>query len=328
MITEIKEWLHIKKDGKWNVWKILLIILGVVLFANIINIDTNSYEKYDLKGLTIKEACVKARGAGWEVDEIRHIENYSDKTDCYNDSVVVTNYSYVGYTKEVDIYFGEEKSEESKKAECEATGKWYRDRQCKSEEEWREEYKWREAHSACKKYGNNGYAKTLTDCYVGDTYMGPVGGSPASSTSSGSSGNSSSSSESSNLATSSSSSSSSGSSSPSGSSSSSSQQYIFKNIKEGESCPSNAKFCHIPGNSTGYADYGWGTMRGKIINNSGKNYSYLQITADVYSSAGSKIGDCWGNTSGLAAGGTWEYEAYCDGWGHGVSLKNGDISGW
>lgn len=134
--------------------------------------------------------------------------------------------------------------------------------------------------------------------------------------------------QSNNSTNSSSSSSGSNSSSGNSSSSNSSQRYLLKTINEGETCPSNVKFCHISGNSTGSPKYGWGTMRGKIINNSGKNYSYLQITADVYNSAGSKIGDCWGNTSGLEAGATWEFEAYCSGWDYGVSLKNADISGW
>lgn len=132
--------------------------------------------------------------------------------------------------------------------------------------------------------------------------------------------------------TSSNTSSSSGSASSSSSSSNtnidSTKSYILATIKEGEKCPSNVKFCNIAGKSEGYPAYNYGLMRGKLINNSGKNYSYLQITADIYNSAGSKIGSCWGNISGLKAGETWEYEAYCDAWASGASIRNGDVSGW
>ena len=124
-------------------------------------------------------------------------------------------------------------------------------------------------------------------------------------------------------------SSSSGSSSPSSSSSSSSsQQYLLKTINEGESCPSNAKFCNIAGESSGYTKYGYGYMRGKLINNTGKNYSYVQITAEIYNSSGAKIGDCLDNTSGLSAGGVWAYEAYCTSWASGATIKNGSVSAW
>ncbi|MBQ3280608.1 PASTA domain-containing protein [Candidatus Saccharibacteria bacterium] len=141
----------------------------------IMNVAKPSYEEYDLKGLTVKEACEKARGAGWEVSRVISVED-DDKTDCYNTSIIVTDYSYYEYNHSMTIYFGEKKTEEQKKAECEASGKWYRDSSCKSEEEWENDYAWENAHAACKKYGSSGYAKTLTDCYVGSEYKGPVDG--------------------------------------------------------------------------------------------------------------------------------------------------------
>lgn len=160
-----------------------IIVLFVVLFTIIFNINNAGknvvLEEYDIKGLTVKEACEKVRGAGWTVDGVRHIEDYSNKTDCYNESIMVTDYYYWDYDNSVTIYFGEKKTEEEKKNECEAKGYWYRDSQCKSQEEWENDYKWKDAHSACKKYGANAYAKTLTDCYVGSDYMGTVDGQPA-----------------------------------------------------------------------------------------------------------------------------------------------------
>ena len=162
---------------------LILVIASVVL---IVNGNKKSYEQYDLKGLTVKEACEKARGAGWEVSGAIAREG-SDKTDCYNTSIIVTDYSYYEYNHTATIYFGEKKTEEEKKSECEASGKWYRDGQCKTEEEWENDYAWKNAHAACKKYGANAYAKTLTDCYVGNDYQGPVDGQPTDNSSSSSS---------------------------------------------------------------------------------------------------------------------------------------------
>lgn len=162
---------------------LLVVIVSVIL---IVNGNKKSYEQYDLKGLTVKEACEKARGAGWEVSRVIAREG-SDKTDCYNTSIIVTDYSYYEYNHTATIYFGEKKTEEEKKSECESSGKWYRDGQCKTEEEWENDYAWKNAHAACKKYGANAYAKTLTDCYVGNDYQGPVDGQPADNSSSSSS---------------------------------------------------------------------------------------------------------------------------------------------
>lgn len=151
-------------------------IAVIALVIIVVNASKPSYEEYDLKGLTIKEACEKARSAGWEVDRVIAREG-SDKTDCFNTDLTVSYYDYYDYDKSVTIYFGEKKTDEEKQAECEASGKWYRDGQCKSQEEWENDYKWKEAHAACKKYGPNAYAKTLTDCYLGNDYQGPVNGS-------------------------------------------------------------------------------------------------------------------------------------------------------
>lgn len=159
---------------------VLVVIVAAIL---IINGNKKSYEQYDLKGLTIKDACEKARGAGWKVDGVYAIEG-DDKTDCYNTSITVTDYDYYEYNHSATIYFGKKKTEEEKKAECEASGKWYRDGNCKSEEEWENDYAWKNAHAACKKYGASAYAKTLTDCYLGSEYQGPVDGQPAESSSS------------------------------------------------------------------------------------------------------------------------------------------------
>lgn len=97
------------------------------------------------------------------------------------------NYRYKFDNGKVVCYA--EKTQEEKKAECEAEGKWYRDGLCKSQEEWELHYKWQDAHAACKKYGSNGYAKTLDDCYVGSDYMGPVNENTTTNESNNNSGN-------------------------------------------------------------------------------------------------------------------------------------------
>lgn len=169
-----------RTNNKKNKFVIIGLIVIVAVVAIIIAVNHKSYEEYDLKGLTIKEACEKARGAGWEVNSVTSREG-NDKTDCYNDTLTVTYYEYkdwsnIGEGHKVYIYFGEKKTEEEKQAECEASGKWYRNSQCKTQEEWENDYAWSNAHAACKKYGSSGYAKTLTDCYVGSEYKGPVSG--------------------------------------------------------------------------------------------------------------------------------------------------------
>ena len=102
--------------------------------------------------------------------------------------------------------------------------------------------------------------------------------------------------------------------------------YIYKTINEGENCPSNAEYCYIDGQSSGNTKYGYGYARGKIINNTGKKLSYIQVSLGVYDSSGAKVGDCWDNLSGLNEGGVWAFEAYCTAWPSGVTLKDLDIS--
>lgn len=164
---------------KWQFWAICggAIVLVIAAISVLGNLSKKTYEEYDVKGLTVKEACEKVRGAGWEVYSISKAD-YSDKTDCYNEKETISNYDYYKSQGKVYLYYGEKKTEEQKKSECEASGKWYRNSQCKTQEEWENDYKWQEAHSACKKYGANAYAKTLTDCYVGSDYKGKVSEEP------------------------------------------------------------------------------------------------------------------------------------------------------
>ncbi|MBQ8985169.1 hypothetical protein IJ076_01235 [Candidatus Saccharibacteria bacterium] len=92
------------------------VVAVIVIIVVVMNITKPSFEEYDLKGLTIKEACEKARKAGWRVSSVTS-RDYSDKTDCYNTDKTVTDYDYFNFNKTVDIYFGEKKEQPKEEPE-------------------------------------------------------------------------------------------------------------------------------------------------------------------------------------------------------------------
>jgi hypothetical protein len=51
------------------------------------------------------------------------------------------------------------------------------------------------------------------------------------------------------------------------------------------------------------------TIEGEAINASDRDYSYVQLGFGLYDSTGAKVGDALANTSGLAAGQRWRFEA-------------------
>lgn len=51
------------------------------------------------------------------------------------------------------------------------------------------------------------------------------------------------------------------------------------------------------------------TIEGEVINASDRDYSYVQLGFGLYDSTGAKVGDAVANTSGLAAGQRWRFEA-------------------
>lgn len=60
------------------------------------------------------------------------------------------------------------------------------------------------------------------------------------------------------------------------------------------------------------------TIEGEATNESGSDYSYVQITFEVLDSSDTKLGDALANTSGLDAGQRWRFEAL------GTSVENAD----
>ncbi len=67
--------------------------------------------------------------------------------------------------------------------------------------------------------------------------------------------------------------------------------------------------CQINVESAGADQYGLYKITGTLTNLSDEDFSYVQLTYDIYDASGVKIGDAYANTSGLAAGATWRFEA-------------------
>ena len=106
------------------------------------------------------------------------------------------------------------------------------------------------------------------------------------------------------------------------------KHYKWKALNDDGSCPNNADLCYIIDKAHGYTDYGYGTISGRVINNTDKDAHYMQISFSLYNASGAKTGDCWDNVSGLAAGKTWVFEAYCTSWNSGGTYSDLNISWW
>lgn len=65
----------------------------------------------DLNGLTIADACEKAREAGWRVSEVHGTENPSELSDCSDAERLVARYWFSQSSKAVTLYFVNEKVE-------------------------------------------------------------------------------------------------------------------------------------------------------------------------------------------------------------------------
>lgn len=107
-----------------------------------------------------------------------------------------------------------------------------------------------------------------------------------------------------------------------------SKSYLYSRLEDDGSCRKNAKFCYTIDDSAGYPNYDWGTIKGRIINNTGKDVSYLQISFSMYDTANSKTGDCFASVGGIKVGGTWSFEAYCTSWPKGGRYSDLEITYW
>lgn len=77
------------------------------------------------------------------------------------------------------------------------------------------------------------------------------------------------------------------------------------------------------GSYDGFAYYVTGTIK----NNTQKEYSYVQVTFNLYDAEGAQIGTALANINNLEANGTWKFKAI-GGTEKAVSYKLAEITGW
>jgi hypothetical protein len=56
-------------------------------------------------------------------------------------------------------------------------------------------------------------------------------------------------------------------------------------------------------------DYGVGKVVGTLMNNTKKQYSYVQVEFNLYDDSGAQVGSTLANVNNLEPGGTWAFEA-------------------
>ena len=87
----------------------------------------------------------------------------------------------------------------------------------------------------------------------------------------------------------------------------------------------------ISNSENGYADeYGFSYyIEGIIKNDSDKNYSYIQVTYNVFDKDGNNIGTCLANNNNVMGNSTWKFKAICSGNADDVkTYKLVEITGW
>lgn len=71
-------------------------------------------------------------------------------------------------------------------------------------------------------------------------------------------------------------------------------------------------------------DYGT-TITGRIRNNTGHHYDYVQVTFNLYDSSNARVGTAMDNLNSLASGEVWKFKAF--GASRSVTFKLDSISG-
>ena len=77
------------------------------------------------------------------------------------------------------------------------------------------------------------------------------------------------------------------------------------------------------GSYDGFAYY----INGSIVNNTDKQYSYVQVTFNLYDASGAQIGTALANINNLDPNGTWKFKAM-GGTQNAASYKLAEITGW
>lgn len=77
----------------------------------------------------------------------------------------------------------------------------------------------------------------------------------------------------------------------------------------------------------GYTSY---YIEGTIKNNTNKQYSYVQVTFNLYDASGNQVGTAMDNVNNLEPNGTWKFKAIdLSGYGEKVvSYKLMEVTGW
>lgn len=91
------------------------------------------------------------------------------------------------------------------------------------------------------------------------------------------------------------------------------------------------KFSIVEGSEKGYADdYQFAYyIEGTVKNNTNKDYSYLQVTYNVYDKDGNNLGTCLANNNNVEANSTWKFKAVCSGEAKDIATyKLDEITGW
>lgn len=82
-----------------------------------------------------------------------------------------------------------------------------------------------------------------------------------------------------------------------------------------------AKFYYEVTETSGKASWGYGNIKGVVLNNSGKDVGYASIEFGLYDDNGVKHASCYDNISNLAKDAKWSFNAVCAEWGSGWSYK-------
>lgn len=73
---------------------------------------------------------------------------------------------------------------------------------------------------------------------------------------------------------------------------------------------------------------GMGYIEGEIKNNTDKNYSYVQVTFNLYDDSGAQTGTAMDNINNLEANGVWKYKAVAFSANGATKYKLVEITGW
>ncbi len=74
--------------------------------------------------------------------------------------------------------------------------------------------------------------------------------------------------------------------------------------------PSRTKSCLSVVGDNGEVDSMSTTVTGSVMNNCGKNFSYVQVTFKLFDVTGDVVGTALANQGGLSAGETWKFKAH------------------